>query len=303
MSVTANTSGLQRQPLQLSRGRLLGGLMLLAAALLALTAASWHYHQQTLARLQQQSEWQQRAFARQLAQARRLAAGQLNRLAGEVGELQARLDRLNAASSLLASRLELDQTQWADVSLAVGGPQPAPAVQASLSHLLLQVEQMSEQLTGQQSRLDLLESVAFNQHIASQGQISGAPVVASETWQSSAYGLRQDPFTQQVVMHHGIDFAGKAGTQIIATGAGVVSWAGERPGYGMLVEITHADGLVTRYAHAASVLVKAGEVVSKGQAVALIGNSGRSTGPHVHYEVVKRGRPLNPGAFVYHHRD
>jgi len=302
MSVTANPLHC-RQYVQVSREWLRAGLLLLATILLLLAAVTWHFHLQALASVQQQSRLQQQVFVRQLAEARRQAAGQLSRLAGEVGDLQARLDRLNAVSGLLARRLELDETQLTDAAPPMGGPLSAPVAQASPSQLLLQVEQMTRQLTNQQSRLELLESATFNHHIVNEGHISGAPVAAEGSWPSSAYGLRQDPFTGQVVMHHGIDFAGQVGTPIIATGAGVVSWAGERPGYGMLVEITHANGLLTRYAHVASVLVSTGEVIRKGQEVALMGNSGRSTGPHVHYEVVKRGRSLNPGAFVYDRRD
>lgn len=100
-------------------------------------------------------------------------------------------------------------------------------------------------------------------------------------------------------MHKGIDFAGKEGAEVIATASGVVSWADERYGYGQLIEINHGNGLKTRYGHNKTLLVKVGDVVSKGQAVALMGSTGRSTGPHVHYEILRNDRQINPIKYVY----
>ena len=111
--------------------------------------------------------------------------------------------------------------------------------------------------------------------------------------------MRNDPFSGRLSMHKGVDFAGKDGSPIYATGAGVVSWASERYGYGLLVEIDHGAGLKTRYAHSSKILVNIGDVIAKGEEVALMGNTGRSTGPHVHYEVLKLDRQIDPRKYIY----
>jgi len=127
--------------------------------------------------------------------------------------------------------------------------------------------------------------------------LAGRPV--SKGWLSSYYGIRKDPFNGRPAMHKGVDFAGKTGSGVIATGAGIVTWSGVRSGYGNLVEIDHGNGLRTRYGHAASLNVEVGDVVTKGQVVALMGSTGRSTGAHVHYEVLKNGQQIDPLPFVY----
>lgn len=100
-------------------------------------------------------------------------------------------------------------------------------------------------------------------------------------------------------MHKGVDFAGKENTPIIATASGVVTWASKRYGYGQLIEINHGNGLITRYGHNKDLLVNVGDVVNKGQNIALMGSTGRSTGPHVHYEILRNNKQINPIKFVY----
>jgi murein DD-endopeptidase MepM/ murein hydrolase activator NlpD len=95
-----------------------------------------------------------------------------------------------------------------------------------------------------------------------------------------------------------VDFAGTTGSHVIAVAAGVVTWAGERTGYGNLVEINHGDGYVTRYAHNERTLVRVGQTVKRGESVALMGSTGRSTGPHVHFEVIRNGRQVDPLSFI-----
>ena len=126
--------------------------------------------------------------------------------------------------------------------------------------------------------------------------MSGLPVLKG--WVSSHYGQRTDPFSGKLAMHNGLDFAGKEGSDVVAVAAGVVTWTGSKTGYGELVEISHDDGYVTRYAHNKENLVRAGDVVRKGETIALMGSSGRSTGAHVHYEVYKHGRPVDPSSYL-----
>ena len=116
---------------------------------------------------------------------------------------------------------------------------------------------------------------------------------------SSPYGKRIDPFTGELAWHHGVDFAtGELGVEIKTVASGVVTYAGERQGYGLLVEVNHGNGYETLYAHDQEVLVKACDVVKKGQIIALSGSTGRSTGPHVHFEVHKNGRVVDPASYI-----
>ena len=115
---------------------------------------------------------------------------------------------------------------------------------------------------------------------------------------SSSYGWRRNPVTGRSAMHEGLDFAAPPGTPILAASGGVVLEARFHPGYGNMVEIDHGDGLITRYAHASSLMVKQGQLVDRGQQIARVGSSGRSTGPHLHFEVRLAGQPLDPRLFL-----
>ena len=115
---------------------------------------------------------------------------------------------------------------------------------------------------------------------------------------SSAFGRRVDPFSGKIGWHAGVDFAGRENSDVIAVASGVVVYAGKRSGFGQLIEINHGDGYVTRYAHHKESLVGIGDVVKKGQQIAIMGSTGRSTGPHVHFEVLKNGRHQDPAKFV-----
>ena len=140
----------------------------------------------------------------------------------------------------------------------------------------------------------------MNHHIKESSQISVKPVM--QGWLSSDYGMRNDPFTGQAAMHKGLDFAGSEGDPVITTGAGVVTWSAERSGYGNLVQIDHGTGVSTRYGHNRTLLVKVGDVVEKGQTISELGNTGRSTGAHVHDEVLNKGIQTNPLRTVYRTR-
>ena len=139
-----------------------------------------------------------------------------------------------------------------------------------------------------------------NRKLDEQTWLSGRPI--EKGWISSFYGQRVDPFSGLLAMHKGIDFAGQAGSNIIAVASGVVTWSGTQSGYGEMVEISHGDGFVTRYAHNDENLVKAGDLVKKGQPIALMGSSGRSTGAHVHYEVYRHGRIVDPSSYVHRNK-
>ena len=157
--------------------------------------------------------------------------------------------------------------------------------------------EIEHKIAHQVKQLEALEKIYLNTHIESEQQISGRPITTG--WLSSYFGMRKDPFTSKKAMHKGIDFAATEGDKVIATAAGVITWSGERYGYGNLVEIDHGNGLITRYGHNQTLLVTVGEVVTKGQQIAAVGNTGRSTGAHVHYEIIKNGTQIDPLPFVY----
>ncbi|RME32910.1 MAG: M23 family metallopeptidase, partial [Gammaproteobacteria bacterium] len=146
------------------------------------------------------------------------------------------------------------------------------------------------------SKLLAMKQLLMEQQLQKELLPEGRPVIKG--WLSSPFGKRIDPLTGRRDFHPGVDFAGHKGSEVLAVASGVVSYAGRRSGYGNIVEIVHGDGLVTRYAHNQKNLVEAGQRVKKGQVIALMGNTGRSTGPHVHFEVLKDGKLLNPRNIV-----
>ncbi|HEY9199619.1 MAG TPA: M23 family metallopeptidase, partial [Gammaproteobacteria bacterium] len=175
-----------------------------------------------------------------------------------------------------------------------GGPVEAVALDAGFAvpDFLDELESLSSRLKDRERQLIVLEDVLQSHGTGSHSHPSGQPV--SDGWLSSYFGMRTDPFTGRPARHQGVDFAGKLGTAIVAVASGVVTWSGPREGYGNLVEIDHGKGFITRYAHNQRNLVKTGQSVRKGQQVARMGSSGRSTGPHVHFEVLRNGRQVNP---------
>jgi Membrane proteins related to metalloendopeptidases len=224
-----------------------------------------------------------------------------------LGEMQSQLRRLDALGKRLASVADLDNGEFAFEQPLVeimGGPEAsitdAPKVDGR--DVIDQIESMMGELASKQKQLSLLESVMMSHHISAESFIAGRPVDSG--WLSSQYGIRKDPFNGRPAMHKGLDFASlEEGAGVYATGAGVVTWAGERSGYGQLIEIDHGGGLKTRYGHSKELLVKEGDVVTRGQKIALLGSTGRSTGPHVHYEVLRNNRQIDPYKYVYRSAD
>ncbi|MDZ7645149.1 MAG: M23 family metallopeptidase [Woeseiaceae bacterium] len=152
------------------------------------------------------------------------------------------------------------------------------------------------QLDSREAQLGVLESVILNQNLNDRVHPQGRPVKSG--WMSSYFGRRTDPFTGKPATHRGVDFAGKEGAEILAVADGVVTWSSKRYGYGQMVEINHGNGYATRYAHNSENLVAVGEEVRKGQTVALMGDTGRATGPNLHFEVLHRGQRVNPVNFI-----
>ncbi|KFZ36301.1 membrane protein [Shewanella mangrovi] len=275
--------------------------LLLPMLLIATGAGLYQYNQQRFESQQASvdSERQAReAQQRQVKQLKSATENQLATLVSHVAKMQAKLTRLEALGQQLAQNYQLDEQFDFGAEVGVGGPSDFGST-IELNQLLNDMEQLASGIDKGNAQLSLLETVASNLNIEQERYISGRPV--SKGWLSSPYGLRNDPFNGHRAMHKGIDFAGSEGADVIATGAGVVTWAGNMFGYGNLVEIDHGNGLRTRYGHNETLSVAVGDVVAKGEKIASMGSTGRSTGPHVHYEVLRNGQQIDPKKFVYRH--
>lgn len=217
-------------------------------------------------------------------------------LSARLGQLNAHVVRLDALGKRLAEMADVTSHEF-DFSAApsVGGPEVegVPVQAADLVHLL---DDFESRLAQRDAQLGVLEQVILQRELRRQTVPEGRPV--RRGYLSSGFGVRQDPMSGNTAFHRGVDFAGSAGDLVIAVGAGVVTFAGYKPGYGYTVDVTHGDGYVTRYAHNARVIVKQGDTVTRGQRLATMGSTGRSTGPHVHFEVLRNGRPVNPLSYL-----
>jgi murein DD-endopeptidase MepM/ murein hydrolase activator NlpD len=169
-------------------------------------------------------------------------------------------------------------------------------VSAQIPDLSVMLAQLEQRVDLRESQLSALENVILARELKAEIHPEGRPV--SNGFISSYFGERSDPFDGREAFHKGVDFAAPAGSKVVAVAAGVVTWAGERSGFGKLVEINHGDGYVTRYAHNERMLVRVGQTIKRGEPLALMGSTGRSTGPHVHFEVLRNGRQVDPLSFI-----
>ncbi len=244
-------------------------------------------------------ERQIRMQAGQLADIKQDSEEQLEALTLRLALLQARLVRLDAVGERITTIANLDDGEF-DFSqpVPVGGPEFGESIPYTSSGLVSAVDQLERQLEDRQQQLEILEGLMVDRKIQSDVFIAGRPI--EQGWIASRFGQRPDPFTGRLSFHAGIDFTtGKSGTEINTVAAGVVTWAGPRSGYGLMVEVNHGNGFTTRYAHSEKLFVDVGDIVSKGQNIALVGSTGRSTGPHVHFEVYKNGRVVDPAAYIH----
>jgi murein DD-endopeptidase MepM/ murein hydrolase activator NlpD len=237
------------------------------------------------------------AQAGEVTLARQTAADQVTALTRRVGDLNAQVIRLNALGSQLAGMAKLDNGEF-DFSArpAVGGPEGPSLATGGVPDLLVDLDDLDFRLEQQSRQLAILGDLMVERKLEAEARPQGRPVRAG--YISSYFGRRVDPFNGEWRHHRGLDFSGKAGTEIVSVASGVVTWSGARAGYGRMVEVTHGNGYVTRYAHNARNLVAVGDHVQKGDTIALIGSTGRATGPHLHFEVWHKGRPVDPGRYI-----
>jgi hypothetical protein len=219
-------------------------------------------------------------------------------LALRLGVMQSHIMRLDALGEELARSGGLDPAEFNfDQAPARGGVDSSNGARSvELSELVSEMEQLSRSIEDRENKLSLLERLILNNRLDGQMLPAGRPVIKG--WISSPYGRRKDPFTGKKVFHHGVDIAGKMNSEVFAVAAGIVISAGRKSGYGYRVEILHADGYITRYAHSSKLFVEVGDLVNKGEVIGLMGSTGRSTGPHVHFEIARNGKSINPAKYL-----
>ena len=245
------------------------------------------------------AEWREQLEAQQeeLARLRRLADSQSRIVGMRLAEMQARMLRMEALGERVTEVAAIDSEEFSfGQPVAIGGPEAQTGAQLGFTDFSLALDSLSTHLDKQARQLGVLETVLVEEQFKDATAVKGRPVRWG--WMSSAYGQRVDPFSGKMGWHAGVDFAGKENSDIVAVASGVVVYSGKRSGYGLMIEIDHGDGYATRYAHHKEATVATGDVVKRGQKIAVMGSTGRSTGPHVHFEVLKNGKPQNPAKFV-----
>lgn len=245
----------------------------------------------------QQELTQQR---QEIAKARHMTSETMDALAMRLGNLQAHVIRVDALGDRLTKMANLESGEFDFSALpAQGGPESqnhseTPSI--DLPEFTVALNTLSSQLDDRAQQLGLLETMMMSRSLQEEVVPAGRPI--GKGWLSSYYGMRTDPFTGRKEHHGGIDFAGKKGSDVVAVAAGVITWASRRYGYGNLVEVNHGNGYATRYGHNDGIVVKVGDTIKKGQVISKMGSTGRSTGPHVHFEVLKDGKAVDPLKYI-----
>lgn len=272
----------------------LAGLILLAFVAGRVTIPVAPEVQQAVAEMQLEILLQQRSVDRMLKDNQ----GSIDALSAQLASLQAASTRIDALGSRLAQmgQLAVDEFDFAE-PVALGGPlDSATMAPASERELRNSIDWLGEKLRRQSSQLDALQSLMANRQFEDSITPNGWPV--RKGYISSRFGERTDPFTGKRTRHHGLDFVGARGSDVLSVAGGVVVWAGNRSGYGKTIEIDHGNGYRTLYAHNQELDVQAGEQVSAGQVIGKLGSTGRASAPHVHFEVLHDGSLVNPSSLV-----
>ena len=282
--------------------RLASGLLLVCAMVVSGLAGAWVQSQRSATPVL--SAQQERLISEQVSRDSAYVRENLNVLAGKVGDLQARVIAMGGLSKRVAEVAGVSYTDPEVVSTMdqgsaslvmddIGTEQGAAWTAEGLGR---ELDILTRQLSEQKDWFAMLDQVLTKRTGMEASLPTSMPV--NYPYLSSSFGWRRNPVTGRHVMHEGLDFAAPKGTPIHAASGGVVTQARYVTGYGKMVEISHGNGLVTRYAHASSINVKTGDLVEKGQLIARVGSTGRSTGAHLHFEVRMAGHPLNPALFL-----
>ena len=248
----------------------------------------------------QMAKWSGQLTAQEarITETRRVLQENVDALAKRVGQMNAHVIRLDALGQRLTEMANIDDREFDFRNApAQGGPEPDMQGQAAqIPTLTSMIDQLAAEVEQRELELGVLENVILSRNLSEQIRPGGRPVLNG--WISSYFGSRSDPFTGYTAYHKGVDFAGRAGAEVVAVAAGVVTWSRDRYGYGRMVEINHGNGFVTRYAHNERNLVQVGDTVQKGQPIAMMGSTGRATGPNLHFEVLRNGRQVDPLQFI-----
>jgi murein DD-endopeptidase MepM/ murein hydrolase activator NlpD len=280
----------------------LAGVLLLGLALLCSATSAVYWFTLRYASEFRIPVLQQLVVASQEAEAERgrtFVQQNLNAMAVKLGEMQAQLTRLDALGERLSSLAGIRPQEFRfSEAPGLGGAAPTlmPPQNLSLPEFGDKLAALSRHVENRSDMLGVLEAQLFETAVKKKLIPTMMPVEAP--YNASGFGKRIDPFTGQWAMHEGIDFLADAGSNVVAAAGGVVQFAGFHPQYGFMIDIDHGNDLVTRYAHLSKLLVKEGDMVLRGRKMALSGNTGRSTGPHVHFEVRFRGSAQNPAKFL-----
>lgn len=228
------------------------------------------------------------------------ADGQLRAMTERMAEMQARLIRLDALGEHIAEAANVKSEEFSfEKKPPMGGPLTEElTVLGDRTTIEMRLDALSEEIDDTEIQLGALGSVLSSRRSQPTSYLANMPV--RRGYITSRFGYRTDPFTGRTAFHAGIDFAGPEGTDVFAAAPGIVTYAGVKSGYGNVVEINHGDGMSTRYAHARNLVVKVGDMVSKDQLVAYMGSTGRSSGPHLHYEVMRNGDQVDPSTYIAH---
>lgn len=233
----------------------------------------------------------------ELQHAKKLSEDKVQALSSRLASMQAQILRLDAAGARLVEEVGIQDEFGFGQTPAMGGPiEEDSSNKVTMNDVSVTLDSIQNSIEAKEQQLFALESILLDQDISSEQQIAGRPV--NTGWLSSPYGYRSDPFTGKRAWHSGIDFSALAGSDVMATAAGVITTVERKSGYGIFVEISHGGGYKTRYGHNRAVLVKEGDLVRKGQVIAKVGSTGRSTGPHVHYEITRNGKKINPWRYL-----
>lgn len=237
--------------------------------------------------------------AEALAQLSVEAQSRLIAMTRRLATLQTQMTRLDALGDHLTelAGLELGEFDFSGPP-ALGGPTVLLQTDSGPSVLEIntQYDALEDYFAGREVQFEVLAGLLSSEQLRTESTPAGRPIRSG--WQSSSFGSRIDPISGKRAWHTGADFAGRKGSDILAVASGVVSWSGVKAGYGTMIEVSHGDGVSTRYAHNQENLVTLGDLVRRGDVIALMGSSGRSTGPHVHFEVFKHGRAVDPASYV-----
>jgi murein DD-endopeptidase MepM/ murein hydrolase activator NlpD len=278
------------------------GTVVLALLLLLGATATLHWVTLRYAAEMRLPVLQELLAAAQEAQAERervFVQQNLNSMAMKLGEMQAQLTRMDALGERLSALAGIRPQEFRiGEAPGLGGAAPTrmPPQNLSLGEFSDKLQVLARQVESRNDMLGVLEAQLFEQAVKKKMIPTMMPVKAS--YNPSGFGKRIDPFNGQWALHEGIDFVADHGSPIVAAAAGVVIFSGFHPQYGYMVDIDHGNDLVTRYAHCSKLLVREGDLVQRGRKLAEVGSTGRSTGPHLHFEVRFRGAAQNPAKFL-----